>query len=248
MRLQIALVAIWTSCGLFGQPADGPTFEAASIRPTTVMLAHPVEGPRQFIRSGNVKNLVQWAYDVDRYQISGGPEWFSSDSYLISAVASGDTNLGQMKRMVQSLLADRFQLKLHREPQEVPVYDLIVGKNGPKLTPAKVEVNPATASGPYGGAGFISTFTGGADLKQFAQLLTIMLDRPVLDKTSLAGRYDLKLTFDFSSTARGADRPPDDGQPSIFVAMEEQLGLKLEARKDSVEFIVIDSIERPWDN
>ncbi len=100
----------------------------------------------------------------------------------------------------------------------------------------------------YGGAGFISTFTGGADLKQFAQLLTIMLDRPVLDKTSLAGRYDLKLTFDFSSTARGADRPSDDSQPSIFVAVEEQLGLKLEARKDSVEFIVIDSIDRPSDN
>ncbi len=84
------------------------------------MLAHPVEGPRQFIRSGNMKNLVQWAYDVDRYQISGGPEWFSSNNYLVSAVAGGDTNLGQMKRMVQSLLADRFQLKLHREPREVP--------------------------------------------------------------------------------------------------------------------------------
>jgi hypothetical protein len=153
-------------------------------------------------------------------EIIGGPEWIQSENDDIVAKSAGPADANQMKIMVQSLLVDRFQLKAHREVREFSVYGLELGKKG-----LKVEAVPAS-------------------LADLAQLLTIMLDRPVLDKTSIDGRFIYDLAFD-PAILRGGSNLADDSKPSIFTAVQEQLGLKLEPQKAPIEVLVIDQIERP---
>ena len=145
--------------------------------------------------------------------------------------------------MIQKLLERRFELKIHRENRDIPVYALVVGKNGPKMEVAKEGEQP-------GGRG-INIESGvlvsrGGTMEELADVLTPNQDRPVLDKTNLAGHYDFRLTWDQQS-------PPANGPtwtpmgPAIFTPLHD-LGLRLEAQKSPVEMLVIDSIGRPSEN
>jgi uncharacterized protein (TIGR03435 family) len=230
-------------------PSARPEFEAASVKPTPAGTFHrgPVNGPERFSRSGvTAKDLVSWAYDLEYFQIAGGPAWFTSEHYEIQARSGMPANSEQMRHMVQSLLADRFHLKLHREMRELSGYALVVAKNGSRLPIAK-EVKPDTERGMQMGFGFMFS-NGGVTLAHLARGLTLLVGQPVVDQTGLGGNYDVKVEYDQSTVAKGTAADPSGG-PSIFTALQEQLGLRLESQKRlKVDTLVIDDLEKPSDN
>jgi uncharacterized protein (TIGR03435 family) len=253
-------------------------FETASIKPnksgfTTFRSGFTVDGFRA--EGTTVRWLIQQAYGVSDYFLSGLADWLNIEHYDVEAKM--DTSVAdrlnkltpaQLKltrqQMLQALLADRFNLKVHRETKDGPVYFLNIGKNGPKLqdektgntlavnadgTPARSRIQIGNAKG---GAEEVQAFS--TDMKTLADLLTRQLSRPVLDKTGLTGLYDF--TIEWMPDAPQTSSPdatngiPLLGAPgaSLFTALQEQLGLKLEPGKSPIEVIVIDHVERPSGN
>jgi bla regulator protein BlaR1 len=260
-----------------------PVYEVASIKPNKSgeRMVRMMGRPDGFTGTNmTLQMLIRNAYGVEDNQISGGPSWLGSEKYdmeakMDSSVAdelrklSEDQRTLERRRMLQALLADRFKLTLHRESKELPVYALVIAKNGPKLQEAKPgDTYPNGIKGPdgVGSAGFMRMGRGeltgqGLPMGSVVRLLTQQLGRTVLDKTGLAGKYDLTLkwTPDESEApmlkgpeggpqGMGGTASPDSSGPSIFTAIQEQLGLKLESQKGPVEIIVIDHAEKPSDN
>jgi len=258
------------------------SFEVASIKPN-----HSGERrffvswqPGRFNATGmTLKFLITLAYDVKDFQVLGGPGWVNSERYDIDAkepdsIAQELDKLPREQRqpladsMLQSLLADRFQLKLTRGTKDMPAYALVVAKSGSKLQEAKpVDTQPEAPSGPGGhphgpmmrmGRGEING--QGVELSFLASVLSQQLGRTVLDKTGLTGNYDLALKWTpeqgegMMMGGPGGGPPPDGAPPvdasgpSIFTALQEQLGLKLEATKAPAEVLTIDHVERPSEN
>jgi len=233
------------------------SFEVASIKPSK-------EDDRriqfQFLPGGrfNLKNiparlLIQQAFNVRDFQVTGGPSWMGSDRYDIVAKAEGDDNvpMEQVRVMLQSLLVDRFQLAFHRESKELPVYALVIGKNGPKFKESKGDNQQQRRV--MMGRGKISGESMSLDM--FVTQLGNQLGRTVIDKTGLKGNYEINLewTPDQAQMFGGGDgggdsHPASDTGPTIFTALQEQLGLKLESQKGPVEILVIDKLEKPSEN
>jgi uncharacterized protein (TIGR03435 family) len=194
--------------------------------------------------ASSLRDLIEYAYSVRSEQISGQPGWALSVHYDLDAKAAGEGILttAQSREMVRTLLADRFQLKVHRETQEVPVYALVAGKSGPKFK--------ASETGATGGYSVRTTDKGlhmdapNGTMEQLARQLSGTAGRPVQDRTGLTGHY--VFTLDWFP----ADRvpPPDLDAPSMFEALQEQLGLRLESTKGPVEKLVIDHVDRPSEN
>jgi uncharacterized protein (TIGR03435 family) len=193
-----------------------------------------------------------WAYNVRGFQISGMPGWAGSrspDSFFdIQAVAGAPVSMEQCRLMVQALLADRFKLAVHRETKELPIYALVVGKNGSKLKEAQ-DLDPSKPE-PEGGFTRIQTSISKvwvrwsmAQLVDWLSLTTTQIDqRNVVDRTGLTGIYEFSLMYEpFPAIAR-----PD--MPDVFTAVQDQLGLKLESRKEPEEVIIIDHLERASEN
>jgi len=225
------------------------SFDVASIKlhaglVTTVDLS--ISGTRVTVSAMTLADLIADAYNVKFYQVSGGPKWAHSDPWDIIAKGQGDGILTryQVRKMVQSLLADRFRVKLHRETREMAVYAVVLGlggKGGPKLkVSAPDAVSTLQVSGGKGGRIQIMTTKG--TMEQLVDQLSANLHRPVLDKTGLTGSYDYKLEWAREDAASNSDAP------SIFAALQEQLGLRLEAMKAPVETMVIDRVEKPSEN
>jgi uncharacterized protein (TIGR03435 family) len=236
--------------------AQQPAFEVASVRPNR----SGERGERRDFPAGrftaasaSVKYLLKTAYRVEDFQISGAPGWFDSDRFDIEAKASGNPPRAQVLSMLQSLLADRFKLVLHRETRELPVYELVLAKSGPKFKERACVGQPGPDN-PCGG--FTVSLVRGELMGRvvptgdLAEALTTLLNRTVLDKTTLTGNYgfDLHWTPD-GSTIHGPGDPdapsPDPNGPSIFTAVREQLGLELKSGKGPVEILVIDHAEKP---
>jgi uncharacterized protein (TIGR03435 family) len=258
-------------------------FEVASVKP-----AHSENVRSQFhftpdrftATNLTTKDFIQFAYYAQDYQLSKGPEWINSARYDIDARVPDpialelrkQTQLQQMdpiRFMLQSLLADRFKLKVSYASKEMPIYVLVVAKNGPKLTQSTItpansgdsNLQGATPEGPHMGITGRGEITGNdVPLKLLADILSHQLGRQVLDKTGLTGNYDVRLKWspdetqppsgpdnNPTSTARAAP-PPDSSRPSIFTALQEQLGLKLESQKGPVDVLVIEHIEEPSPN
>ncbi len=179
-----------------------------------------------------MKDLIAFAYDVRPHQIVDGPSWAESAGFDI--VAKGDDDR-QIRAMVQKLLADRFGLTLHAATREMPVYALVVGKGGPKFHASEKE-NMSISGGGKGRVMYQK-----ATMALFAQNLAPPLGRTVVDRTGLAGEYDFTLEWS-----------PEEGMstesPSLFTALQEQLGLKLESAKAPVKILVIDHAEKPSQN
>ncbi len=223
-----------------------------------------------------VKDLVEMAYQltVDRSEyshtvlqapIEGGPGWVYSDRFTINARAAGDPGPNVTRGpMLQALLEERFNLKLRRVTREVPVYALTVAKGGSKLQPFQagscIDLKPGPPDPeqkPFCGVGRskrnspVRTFEFfKMTVGEFAQNLGVnsgprLLDRPVIDKTGLSGLFNFTLTYE-PETAAPQDEPSTG--PSIFTAVQEQLGLKIEPAKGPADFLVIDSVARPSEN
>ena len=191
--------------------------------------------------------LILVAYDITVRQLSG-PGEFLSQRYDISARTEHPVEMADRLRMLQALLADRFSLTVRRERKVVPVYALAVGKHGPKLResePTEGAVNNLHIPSRVGGAEVRGGYVfRNESMDDFAWALSRMAgigDRVVVDGTGLNGTYDFELMFDRDGAAAREN-------PSIFTALEEQLGLKLESKKAPVEFLVVDHLERPSEN
>ncbi len=259
----IARLILATAIFASAQPPSNTAreFEVGSIRPTAPgARGRGVEyaAGGRFTASGmSLSSLIQEAYGIRGFQISGGPDWVRSDLYTITAKAESDANKDQVRVMLQRLLADRFKLTLRRESKEVNVYALVVGKGGPKLKEVQLkEVQLDEANSNRGvrfrGLGKIAGVM--ASTTQLAVMLSdirmngvSILDRPVLDRTGLTGVYDF--TLEWSGEEQSSDRDAvNPSGSSIFTAVQEQLGLKLETQKAPVEFFIIDQVAKPTEN
>ena len=239
--------------------AQQPRFEVASVKPNKSgeqrWITPPPSGGRYAATNVALQLLVVNAYGLPSYQISGAPSWFNSDRFDVEGKAPGNPPREQMMLMVQSLLADRFKLAVHRETREAPVFELVVARGGIKFREGKCVGEPSFAN-PCGGfsVGLRGVMAGReVEIGQLAGNLGTLLSRKVLDKTGLTGKYDFDLTWTpDGSTLRGPGDPdtppPDPNGPSIFTAVQEQLGLELKSAKGPVEILLIDHVEKPDSN
>ncbi len=231
-------------------------FEAATIKlvkePDPNRMNDREEGRRLTTHNTTLNDLVMLAYRVDRRQIVGAPAWMTADEYDVDAVAGTAEQLDkQGLEMFKNLLADRFKLTFHREQREMPVYTLVVAKGGLKLKAADPNSKPNAGCEHLGRCTF-----RGEPLAHFARWLQfVVLDKPVVDKTGLTGEFDFTLHWtpdesQFFAMGIHAPAPSNDpnASPELFPAMQEQLGLKLEAHKTMSEVLVIDHVERPSEN
>ena len=245
--LLLLLVPLATQ--LAGAQTSVPAFEVATIKPTGppsdghTHINYP-PGDRFSTSNITVLNLMQWAYGMPERQILDGPSWLGSTRFDIQGTIdtdrikglTGEQDRDLKRRMVQALFADRFQLKLHQETRSLPAYDLVVAKGGSKLQPSK-------SNGKTIGTGRTYFHGEGLTMTSIAEELSKITGRVVVDKTNLADRYDFKLEW-------SADDAPaaDNSGPSLFTAIQEQLGLKLEPAKEPVPVLVIDHIDPPTPN
>ena len=241
-----------------GMAADAdPAFEVATIKPSVPgewNLDLTVNGRNFKTRNMSLADLMEFVYGVHARQIAGGPEWVHGDKYDITGVpdTEGKPSEDQWKTMVRKLLAERFQLTFHHEKKELSVYALTLGKGKPKLVKS-VSTNPLPHMSyrtVAGGLLFSPSNARMEDLCEFLQVL--VLDRPVVDQTGLAGRYDFSFTFmpDESQFRGHPPVAPNDGvsaSPGLFTAIRE-VGLQLEPVKASADVLVIDRVERPSEN
>jgi uncharacterized protein (TIGR03435 family) len=263
--LLLANVAISSFC-VFAQssppsqsqsaPPAAPVFDVAAIHkhiPEPHERSHIVNSSGRFTTINvDLKSIIQWAYDLPESRIVGGPSWIGSARWNIEAKAdnaldmqkSYDSAAAQLEkqRMVQALLADRFHLMAHQETRELPVYHLIVAKGGAKFLETKAE------SSKFDRWNNRMELQGGDNtVAVLAEQLAEVLGRVVVDKTGIQGRYKIMLKWTPDDRADASAASADSG-PSIFTALEEQLGLKLESAKGPVSVLVIDRAEMPSEN
>ena len=245
--------------------AQQPAFEVASIRRNTsgdngTRVGY--SGGRYTMTNGAIVNVIRSAYPSQVSEMIGAPSWVSSERYDISAVTE-DPN-APLRPMLQTLLADRFKLAAHYETQERPVYSLLLaradGRLGPALRKSTVDCDAVAAANrvgrtlevapPANGAPPCGMMAGGGSIRAGGMSLSVLVSnlagpagRPVVDKTGLTGNYEFVLSY---NPQPGAERPSD--QPSVFTALEEQLGLKLQADRAPLEVLVLDRIERPTED
>lgn len=233
-------------------------FEVATVKPVNFDAKGgryiTMQGTSRFIEKAyTLKLLIAAAYDLNPRTILGGPGWIDSDHYDIVAVTPGTvrpTHAEQMS-MLRNLLAERFSLAFHREQKEFSIYVLEVAKGGPKLKEsAAPEDPPALISTVF--AQHIHLPARNASMGDFVSLLQrAVLDRPVVDKTELAGKYDFDLDWAPDETQFGGDVPVASAEAPaspLFVAMQDQLGLKLTATRGPVDALVLDKAEQPTAN
>jgi uncharacterized protein (TIGR03435 family) len=232
-----------------------PSFEVATIKPSDPDHPLVAEGSplahRSVLADTSARFLLAFVYDVHDKQIVDAPTWLGTEKFDIVGVADvpGTPDLEQLKAMERKLLVDRFQLKFHWETREMLAYVLTVEKGGAKLDGNK---------DPGGSPSFLGRPDRGMKgqnltMTNFAQLLQSgIMDRPVVDHTGLAGKYDFTLRWVPDQTEFGGRFPvlPEntDAPPGIFTAVQEQLGLKLSAAKTEVQVMVIDRVEQPSPN
>jgi uncharacterized protein (TIGR03435 family) len=248
--------ASWIVCissGLLAQSAPSiRPFEVTSVKlhqgPGRIGIN--TSGPRLNAEPANLVNLIAYAYNLKYYQVVHTPPLaaLADNFYDIVAKAEGDVapTKDEFRGMVQLLLADRFKLRVHRETREIPVYVLLVGKNGPKFKPSAPD---ASADTHYAASGrnWETTIPKATMDDVLKAIENSILDRPVLDQTGLKGTYDVRMAYTPNIPSnRGTEPAPDD--ISVFTAVEVQLGLKLEAQKAMVEVLVVDRVEKPSEN
>jgi uncharacterized protein (TIGR03435 family) len=242
-------------------PADAdPSFEVATIKPNdsgaTSMQGLTVNGRDFRTSASSLLDLIAFSYEVQAKQIVGAPEWASRDRYDINAVpdVDGAPNPAQVRTMIRKLLADRFQLKFHREQKEMPAFVLTVAKGGEKIAPTEMK-GPLPGIGMGPAKGGLSMMVRNGTLNDFTGFLqTIVLDRPVVDHTGLKGKYDFTVTFLPDETEFNGRSPIPkladgvEAAPGLFEALQQQDGLKLSAEKTNVEVLVLDKVEKPSAN
>ena len=240
---------------------SGPVFDVAAIHlhepqphEHNSIFSSPFDG---HFRAENISvmTLIHWAYETPEARILGAPGWANTAHFNIDATAdpsvdqqlrnlTSDAGRQQKEKMVRALLADRFHLVLRTETRELPIYSLVVARGGAKLGPVQSDDTSISTSN-----GRIAVQSSNS-VALLAEELSKVAGRDVVDNTGIAGRYDIKIrwTPDDASQPQLPNGAPVDSGPSLFTALEEQLGLKLEPAKGPVQVLVIDHIEIPSDN
>jgi len=282
MRKLMIAGCLVAGVGLVAAQEAAPTFEVASVKQNTsgegFMRVELPPGNRLSITNLPLRQLVTMAYQLQQFQLVGGPSWITSDRFDIIAKVEGEPKPfvpGQQPAAMlalRTLLAERFKLKLHKETRDVDVYALVMvkpGVTGPDLKPSSTDCvaianarrgglppgPPPAPPGPndpfpcglMGTPGMIRM--GGMPISQMTQMLTNQTGRMGFDRTNLSGNWDFSLRYAFEQRG-GQPLPPgvpapDPDAPSLFTALQEQLGLKLESTKAPVEMTVVDSVEHP---
>jgi uncharacterized protein (TIGR03435 family) len=246
-------------------PSADPAFEVATIKPANPLAPgkdFSFEGRIFFARNYNVEDLLALGYGLHAKQIANEPPWFATALYDIDGIpdVAGRPNLQQRFHMIQKLLADRFHLVFHYEKRELPIYAITVAKDGPKLQPSDADPDdPGRFQWQHYLANLRVTNMTIADFTVFFQ--KTVTDKPLVDRTGLAGRYDFTLIWtpgenEFPQFRRtgGFNPAPNDGldsakaPPNLYKAFQEQLGLKLTPTKGPVDIMVIDHAEKPSPN
>jgi uncharacterized protein (TIGR03435 family) len=250
-------------------------FDVVSIRRTDPNDTRPgvdfgaQPGGRLVARNNAVSNFITNAYGIPNYLLVGGPEWMRTDRYDMQAKADGEPSRAEVMQMLQTLLAERFQLRVHRETREMPAYVLTVARGGSKLTPSKdggcMERDPSKPIPPPAPGATASPLCGNnnmnsrvnpsnmtwtavrIDMSRVAGALANYFRRPVVDRTGLTGFFDIQIDLPPLQPATNLDGGPESG-PSPFTVLQEQLGLRVEEGRGPVEVLVVDRIERPTGN
>jgi uncharacterized protein (TIGR03435 family) len=235
-------------------PAADPVIEVATVKRNVAETRGRGIGWRGTtlnVTNYTVMNAITFAYDVHERQVSGGPDWISTDRFeiVIKPETPGQPNARQVRRLIQKVLAERFQLAFHNEKRELSVYAITQPAGTThKMTAAGAGSNLPTLR--YPRAGLLPARN--ATMTELAQSLqTAVMDRPVINQTTIDGRFDFTLDWmpDQSQFASfGTPNVPDTGKPNIYEAFKEQLGLRLEATRAPADIIVIDRLEKPSDN
>jgi uncharacterized protein (TIGR03435 family) len=247
MRVVAAVSALVSASVLAQTVGTLPTFEVVSVKPSPPdgrFGMKPLPGGKFVATSLSLRTLIRLAFTGSDDQFEGVPRWADEAKYDITAQAGHEASVAELQLMLQSLLLDRFKLVIDRESREMKTYDLVVAKGGMRLrlTDPSARTASATSRGKI-------TATG-CSLPWFVVALTPIVRRHVIDKTGLDGRYDFTLEYDPLSDAQALDGAtvPQPMAPSIFTALQEQLGLKLEPAKDMIDVYVMRHIERPEEN
>jgi uncharacterized protein (TIGR03435 family) len=245
------------------QPAELPKFETASVKRTECREIHNSLSPATVVLRGDpLKIVLTEAFQLKRYQIAG-PAWLDEDCFEIVARPPEGAGIAQIPAMLQSLLAERFHLVAHMDERPAPAYALVVDKGGPKFKEAPPPTMNYRRGGPASGLVFFRSaanaqgFKGSLSMATVAKYLAGHLDRPVFDLTGLSGTFDIDLTWapdpaidrlpPYVEATRQAGQPilaPDPPAATLFTALRESLGLRLEARNLPVQSLVIDRIDR----
>jgi uncharacterized protein (TIGR03435 family) len=247
MTRTLALAAL-LAARAFAQTAAPPAFDAASIK----LSKAENDGEHWHTRTGSIdmrnltlRSLIRAAYQVRDYQISGGPGWATSDRFDIVARSSGPADDPELMKMLQTLLADRFQLVFHKEARQFPGYALTVAKKGLKITP--VEDN----GGHNSKSNRVHLEATRISMPRFAEWLSVRLGSPVEDRTETAGVFTFELNWTPEPSARPGEKQEAEFReagPSIYTAIQDQLGLHLESHKIAADVMVIDRAEKPSEN
>lgn len=239
------LVMMMPPFAYYLQVPPQPAFDVASVK-----VGGPTQGDLIYINTGKILNgtvtlgnatlsdCLKFAYSLTTEEQIAGPDWIRQKNvrFDITAKAAPETPADQLMTMLQGLLKERFQVTLHMEQREMTHYELVIGKNGPKLKESTV--GPGEANG---AARLDGIRSNRMQMNKLAMLLSRMTRMPVLDKTGLTGFYQFDLRY-----ANEVSHIPEENPagPSIFAAVQEQLGLKLESKKGPVEVLVIDHAEK----
>ncbi len=229
--------------------AADPEFAAASIKPSAESVKFEHDGKTEIAPNGirmrdvTVATCIKWAYGVQDSQIEG-PKWLQSEHFDVSARTDAPATPAQMKAMMQSLLADRFQFRFHHEQRQMKAYDLVIAKGGHKLRESAADSVPDRQNSAIG------TVARALTIRELADFLAGPLNTPVLDRTGLSGRYDFSLDFSTYIPVGEQAMKPDyiDNNSIISNALQGELGLKLEMRKAVVDVMVVDRLEKPSAN
>jgi uncharacterized protein (TIGR03435 family) len=261
-------IFLFVLIGALAQQTGGnrPDFAVGSVRPSNSEGGPEVGNfnGRGYGKNATLKVMMATAYQIPVFQIAGGPKWVDSDRFDIEARAEDPkTGYAQLRLMMQSLLEDRFRLKVHRETRESSVYMLMTTKGGPKMTPSADQATPdatgppsSPTDGPPRGSVVMERgmlMTNAATMSVLAKMLTPELGRPVLDRTNLTSRFDIRLRWMPDPQPAASPDGIDLGAsgtdlPGLFTALREQLGVEVKAARGPVEFLVIDSAEKPSPN
>jgi uncharacterized protein (TIGR03435 family) len=244
MKYMRFLLAMLFSGAALGQTAR--SFDVASVKPSDCRQGADIRlypGGRLHITCQSVNIILRQAYNLEHYQISGGPPWLGADHFDIEAKAEGDPSKEEMWAMLRTLLADRFQLKVRLETKEENIYALVVAKDGLKLKPPTGErsyislmrYDPPTEPGVH-----YALVGKKASLGLIAQHIGQQMGRPVMDRTGIEGEFDFKVDF-------AIDDNPESGVP-LPTAIQPELGLKLESTKGPVPSLVVEHAEKPSAN
>jgi bla regulator protein blaR1 len=271
VRLAVLFFAAAALTGSAQSPQlAAPSFEVASIKRNVSDevggYVRIEEGARFNAANATLNLIIRQAYGIQAFQVANLPDWVNTERYDIRAKApDGVEVFANMPQLLRSLLKERFGLQAHTEPRELPVYDLVVARSdrrlGPKVSRASFDCGARTTGAPPprgpSGEELCSITQGpgrltvrGYSMARFAGSLVTPVQRMVVDKTGLTGPWNLEVLYtpDQPVALNGAIVPPNPDAPSLFTAVQEQLGLKLESSRGPVEVLVIDRINRPTED